>query len=78
MGRVTNVNNGEPVVGAAVQIEGAFKAATDANGDYTISDVPAGTHSVKARAKGFVSATQEVVLAEGEDKTGVDFALTPR
>jgi hypothetical protein len=76
-GTVTAVGGG-PIEGATVSVKGGFSATTDSNGSYTISGLADGTHTVKARAKGFVNASQEITLAVGEDKTGVDFAMTPK
>jgi len=76
IGTVTNANTREPIEGATVQT-GGLKARTDADGYYTISDVPPGTHTVRARAKGFVSTSQEVTIGAGETVT-VNFPLAPR
>jgi len=75
-GTVTNADTGGAIEGATVQT-GGFKATTDGDGHYTISDVPAGTHTVRARAKGFVSSSQEVSVVAGETVT-LGFALMPR
>ena len=76
-GTVTNFNGGSPIAGATVFISGQLKAKTDAVGSYTIFDVPVGTHTVKAKAKGFVSASEDVTVSKGGPATR-NFALTPR
>lgn len=48
--------------------------STDANGKYTIQNVPAGTRSVTARFVGFSAVTKEVEVGSGETVT-VDFKL---
>jgi len=51
-------------------------AVTSIDGAYTITGVPAGTHTVEARFVGFRTATREVEVSAGETVT-VDFTLTP-
>ncbi len=46
-GKVTDQKTGEALIGAAVTIEGSTRGtATNVNGEYVITDVPAGTHSI--------------------------------
>ncbi|MEW6511439.1 MAG: TonB-dependent receptor [Bacteroidota bacterium] len=53
-GWVRDAENGEPLVGASVMIEGtAMGASTDINGNYTIISVPPGTYTVTASGVGY-------------------------
>ncbi len=81
---------GKPAPGIAVglrlreptsQFEPWFKARTDQEGNYRITDVPAGTYEIAPVAPAFVRSasqrTETVVLTEGESVEGIDFALVP-
>ncbi len=69
--------SGSPVTAAAVLVRGTtFGAITDAQGRYTIRNVPAGIHTVEASRIGFASATQSVTVTDGGSATA-DFSLTP-
>jgi len=53
-GRVTDADTGEPLIGANVLIEGTtLGAATDADGNYFIINVPPGQYSVRAQMIGY-------------------------
>jgi TonB-dependent starch-binding outer membrane protein SusC len=52
-------------------------ALTGANGQYSIENVPAGTHEVRVQALGFETMTQEVTVAAGQVAT-LDFQLGTR
>ena len=61
-GRVTDATTGEPLVGANVMVDGtSLGGATDANGEYIISNVPVGT----------VSLSATYISYQAEQKTGV-------
>jgi hypothetical protein len=61
----------------------ALKGTTDAQGNYRISDVPAGNYMVAPMAPGFVMSDQNsfgergkaLLLAEGESVENIDFSL---
>ena len=54
IGRVTDARLGEPLPGAAVEIEGTrLVSVTDAEGRYRIADVPAGARFILVRHIGF-------------------------
>jgi TonB-linked SusC/RagA family outer membrane protein len=77
-GKVTSAS-GEALPGAnvVVQIAGlTLGAATDANGNYTITNVPAGSQKVTARFVGYRSETKEVNV-EVAKITEVNFSLSP-
>ena len=76
-GKVTRADTGANIEGAMVIIEGGnLLDYSDAQGNYTIPDVPAGTHKVIASMPGFISQDQDIILGVGEAKTGVNFSLS--
>ncbi len=76
-GTVTNADDATAISGATVLVEDTGQSATtDANGDYTISDVPTGDHTVTASADGFQSASPTATVSENTTTTA-DFALNP-
>lgn len=75
-GTVTDAESGQPLPGVNVVIGDLNTgASTNANGQYTIQDVPTGTYEVTAQFVGYQSQTQEVEVAAGQTVT-VDFALS--
>lgn len=67
--------NGETLPGAQVVVVGTMKGSTtDANGQYTIQNAPAGQIDVRASFVGYKPQTQSIELAAGETAT-VDFTL---
>lgn len=78
IGRVTDAETGEPLVGAQVTVEGTLLGnITDADGEYFIINVPIGLQSVTASFIGYRSVTvrDERILA-GQTTT-IDFQLEP-
>ena len=51
-----------PVDGARIAVDFQVRATSDGNGFYSISEVPAGRHSVAVTKDGYVSTTQDVTL----------------
>ncbi|MGQ3329901.1 carboxypeptidase regulatory-like domain-containing protein [Halorubrum sp. FL23] len=50
---------------------------TNADGTYTVSDVPIGTYQVSATADGYeTTSTQEVQISQNSETSAVDFTLT--
>src|SRR5262245_24165690 len=79
-GRITDALSGGPIAEAQVSIEGGGGAArlgvlTQANGEYTISNVPIGNQTVAVRRLGFAQARREVTIGAGQTATA-DFQLT--
>ena len=57
-GKILDAENGDPLIGANILIVGtSLGAATDANGDYNITNVEAGVYSVKASYVGYQAKT---------------------
>jgi TonB-dependent SusC/RagA subfamily outer membrane receptor len=74
-GRVVETETGRPLAAVQVSIAGRTAgAATQADGRYTIPNVPAGRHSLVARRVGYATVTREVVVADNASAT-LDFSL---
>jgi len=75
-GRVTDADTGDPLVGANVLIVGTnLGAATDINGEYSISAVPSGAQRLNANYIGYASSSSNVDIAADGSATA-DFGLT--
>ena len=78
-GQITGLvsdQSGAPLSGVAVNVgTGGLGSLTDQNGRYTVPNVPAGTHQVRAARIGFSEATQSVTVAAGQAATA-NFTLT--
>jgi hypothetical protein len=65
-GKVVNAN-GIPIPNARVEVEGTMsRALTNAEGSFTLTELPSGTQSVVARQMGFSPVTQAVDLSTRE------------
>ena len=66
---------GQPLSGASVVVVGTGRTAlTGPDGRYTIGDVPAGMHEVRATAVGYAQGSRQVTVAAGLSITA-DFQL---
>ena len=75
-GKVTETGTSEPLIGANVIILGtSLGAATDINGEFTITNVEAGVYSVKASFVGFQSKTISNLRVNAGLTIEVDFDL---
>jgi len=89
-GRITIHGKGAPgiIVGVrnsdfSPQPAPALKAATDQDGNYRITDIPAGNYQVSPMAPAYVASdpvwsrarSKTLLLAEGEDVQGIDFSI---
>jgi outer membrane receptor protein involved in Fe transport len=75
-GRVSDKSTGEPYLGANVLIVGtSMGAATDADGTFTVLQVPPGEYSVQVRAMGYKSVTVTAVRVLIDQTARLDFAL---
>lgn len=61
-GRITRASNGQPIAGATVRV-GTVSTTTDANGNYTLNNAPAGVQTVLTSAPGFTSRSDQVTIA---------------
>ena len=77
VGTVTEAETGEPLIGAAVRVDGTtLGAATGAEGRYRIVGVPAGSRVVRASYIGYESVAQTGVPVQSGQTLTVDFALS--
>jgi hypothetical protein len=67
-GKVTNAANGHPISGAKVAY-GSNSAATDTNGNYVLTNLPAGSDQLTASATGFLNTVQTVSITPGGTTT---------
>ena len=74
-GHVTNSSTAAALAGATVSYSGG-STTTDSSGNYTLSNVPAGSVSVTASLTGFASQTSSVTVSSGATST-LNFSLAP-
>ena len=74
-GRLTS-SAGGAISGAQVSDSGGASVSTDGSGNYTLSGLAAGQHTVSAAASGFVSQNKSVTVTSGNTSTA-NFVLTP-
>ena len=75
-GKITDLESGEPLVGANILVVGtSFGAATDVNGEYTILNLDAGTYDVKASYIGYQAVTTSNVRVNADLTTELNFQL---
>jgi TonB-linked SusC/RagA family outer membrane protein len=76
-GTVTDASTGDSLPGATVQVlDEGIGSATDANGEYTIQDVPAGEQQLRIQFVGYQTATRSINVSAGETTT-VNVQLAP-
>jgi len=75
-GIVKDASTGNPIEDAKVTVNG-YSDITDANGQYNITNVPAGTYTVTASAGGYQTSSQTGVSVEAGQTTNLNFTLTP-
>ena len=73
VGNVTD-SSGNPLSGAVVSY-GSGQASTDTNGNYALTDVPAGPVQLTASMTGHTSQTETVTVTAGQTTTAPTFAL---
>jgi len=78
VGRITDAETGEPLIGVNVIIEGTeLGAATDETGTYLIFNIPPGTYTVTASYIGYQSVRKSGIQVIPDQTTTVDFKLKP-
>ena len=76
-GFVRDAGTGETIIQATVRLDGTPRGvATNAQGFYALSGVPAGAVSIRVSTIGYAARTIPLTLADGETRQ-VDIALTP-
>lgn len=75
-GRVTEAETGDPLPGANVVIEGTrLGAATDANGEYYILNIPPGRYDLRATMMGYQATLVVDVIVNVGRTTTINFEL---
>ena len=75
-GKVTDLQTGEPLIGANVVVSGtSLGAATDVKGEYTISNLDAGVYELKSSYLGYKTVTISNVRVNAELTTEINFQL---
>jgi len=75
-GKITEVNTGEALPGSNIVIQRTkLGASADAEGYYTISNVPPGTYSIQAKMMGYTSVTITDVKVVADSTTTINFQL---
>lgn len=73
-GKITNAK-AEPIPNASVIVEGTDKGtAADSRGDFVITGVGAGSHTIRVSAVGYTDLTKTVVVHDNQETT-LDFQL---
>jgi outer membrane receptor protein involved in Fe transport len=78
-GVIKDADNGEPLVGANVLIEGtSFGAATNANGEYVILNIPPGRYNVRISFIGYETVLMQNVAIIVDQTTNLSVNLKPQ
>lgn len=76
-GKITDQKTGEALIGASILVEGTQKgAATNVNGEYAITDVPAGTRSILVRYVGYQNKQISDIEIKAGQPTVLNIVLT--
>lgn len=75
-GTITDSRTGEVLIGATVILEGTtIGAATNADGRYTIRNIPPKTYNIKASYVGYQSLTRFNIVIRSEGNIDINFEL---
>ncbi len=76
VGKVTDVETGEPLIGANILVNGTnFGAATNVDGEYIILNVPPNTYTIIARYIGYKEVTKSNISVSVNVTTEADFQM---
>jgi TonB-dependent starch-binding outer membrane protein SusC len=68
IGTVTDATTASPVASASISVQGTNRGAlSGSTGSFVITQVPAGTHTLRATVIGYRTSEQEVVVRAGQD-----------
>ena len=76
VGVVNSGCGGQPIPGASVQI-GTSTTTSDSDGNYSITNLPAGTYAVTVSQPNYITFTQTVIIPWSAQVVTNDFALYP-
>ncbi len=75
-GKVTDLQSGEPLIGANILVVGSSSgAATDVNGEYTIQNLSAGVYQLRASFIGYQTISVSNVRVNADLTTEINFQL---
>lgn len=76
VGKIVGAENGEPIIGASVMLEGTrLGAAANLNGDFVINNVPFGSYRMIVSAIGRTTMMIEAVTVNANQPSRMDLAL---
>ncbi len=76
-GKIFDSKTNEPLIGASVVIEGTnIGAAADLDGNFIISNAPAGKHNLVASYVSYNPMTQKEILVKANQTVTVDFGMS--
>lgn len=77
-GRITDRQNGEPLIGATVQLVGTSSGATtDANGEYRINNIQPGVYSLRVSYIGYTTITVNNIRVSADLTVEQNTSLPP-
>ncbi|WP_330632950.1 S8 family serine peptidase [Halocatena halophila] len=81
-GMITSAATGDPVQNATVTVGGEnlsrnYTTSTDADGTYSVDDVPVGTHTISVSSDQYQVTARSIAIESGETAT-VDLSVEPR
>ena len=76
-GRIIDANTREPIPHATASIEDYGSAISDAEGNFTIENIPAGLNIIKGSAAGYSSDEKQVDVIADETSDPVELELKP-
>ncbi|MBV8363639.1 MAG: carboxypeptidase-like regulatory domain-containing protein [Candidatus Eremiobacteraeota bacterium] len=65
-GRVLDAKTNQPISGALISVGSTVTATTDAQGGFTLTQVPAGTQTVTVSAAGYTTSTQTASVKKAQ------------
>ncbi|MBV8689265.1 MAG: carboxypeptidase-like regulatory domain-containing protein [Candidatus Eremiobacteraeota bacterium] len=71
-GRVLDAKTNQPINGALIAVGSTVTATTDAQGGFTLTQVPAGTQTVTVSAAGYTTLTQTATVKK-DQTTQLDY-----